>query len=1022
MVNASKCPGLACALVVSCAAALHAATVEPASDLELVAEAGFIVHGRVVSAVSEWNADETQIFTYVDIAVDRQLKGAPLGPVVNLRVLGGWAGGIGMSIAEAPNFALDEEVVVLLNANPHGIMPVTGMSAGKFTVETDAVTGAKTVRERGVALDPFLARMAALGQGIVPGRRLPGPQAPREQGGAVAGQDPACPNPDIDCCTGAGPGGVGCHDNDCCNEVCDLDPFCCDVAWDSICTGEAQAVCPELCAPPPPGPADDSTSYRFRVSGVGGTATPIAGPPLAPHAPPPFLHFDLREFVGCEVPYSFFNGTADLPGTTEFDAIVEAFNTWEAVTPSILGFDLRLPGPGAACPLIKDKHNMIGWNTGACTGAGDDVCLVPAGNDDVAAVALVCGGAVAANAVLINAGVDGILQASANNCLGPICKGDDVELPVVGPTMIQDGGNGIIESVLVDRGCDCHFRLAAQVEIVGPGPDGWLTTEPNNCCDDIIKVGVRDGQVFFGIWDGGNGIRETIAVPPDMNYEDQSTPQDNVDCYCKCLPNQLLVIFTSQIATPPNNCCDDAVVNVAAPNNPPVYRIKDGGDLRVTTRPGLGLAKRTLALAANFYEGPREGGPNSGRILESDILFNDFYTWQILANNVAMGGNPDVESVALHEIGHFIGLHHAANLGVSNPDPVLNPGGIPIVMNPTLDTTGKSLQVLHPGDEAGINFQYTPDLGDAPDPIAGVFNEYQTLVHSVTPNPGRTLNGLQLNKPGAGPVHTFGHGTGAPGADVPRFEWLGADEDGHQDECEAFVPDDDDHDDGVTLVDEDGDPVTRITRGADNYFEVVVSHTKWAGRYVNAANQPRRRLYVNGYLDLDGDDVFDTGDPGPSDLEMWWAGVPDPCTTFNAIALDGGPVCDNDADPKTITLTFKVAIPAGAPDTIHARFRVDWGEDLGYTLPDGVSGDLLDGEGAAQFGEVEDYAFQANGGKALCPGDCAQPPSGSVDTVDFLALLQVWGLAGGNGPCDFDDNGIVDTVDFLFLLQNWGPC
>ncbi len=57
-----------------------------------------------------------------------------------------------------------------------------------------------------------------------------------------------------------------------------------------------------------------------------------------------------------------------------------------------------------------------------------------------------------------------------------------------------------------------------------------------------------------------------------------------------------------------------------------------------------------------------------------------------------------------------------------------------------------------------------------------------------------------------------------------------------------------------------------------------------------------------------------------------------------------------------------------------------------------------------------------------CPWDCAQPPNGIVDTVDFLALLQVWGLPGGNGPCDFDNNGVIDTVDFLALLQHWGLC
>ncbi len=57
-----------------------------------------------------------------------------------------------------------------------------------------------------------------------------------------------------------------------------------------------------------------------------------------------------------------------------------------------------------------------------------------------------------------------------------------------------------------------------------------------------------------------------------------------------------------------------------------------------------------------------------------------------------------------------------------------------------------------------------------------------------------------------------------------------------------------------------------------------------------------------------------------------------------------------------------------------------------------------------------------------CPWDCAQPPNGVVNTVDFLALLQFWGGAGGNGPCDFDADGVINTVDFLALLQHWGAC
>lgn len=45
-------------------------------------------------------------------------------------------------------------------------------------------------------------------------------------------------------------GGTACNNEGCCATVCAIDPFCCNVAWDGICAGEAANLCPGLCGNP----------------------------------------------------------------------------------------------------------------------------------------------------------------------------------------------------------------------------------------------------------------------------------------------------------------------------------------------------------------------------------------------------------------------------------------------------------------------------------------------------------------------------------------------------------------------------------------------------------------------------------------------------------------------------------------------------------------------------------------------------------------------------------------------------
>ena len=98
------------------------------------------------------------------------------------------------------------------------------------------------------------------------------------------------------------------------------------------------------------------------------------------------------------------------------------------------------------------------------------------------------------------------------------------------------------------------------------------------------------------------------------------------------------------------------------------------------------------------------------RSLESDIFFNSAFPWSVAPAGEA--GRFDLESIALHEIGHFSGLGHSA-LGETE----LREGGgrrvlaAEAVMFPIAFTSGSiAARTLKADDIAGISDLY-PDGG-----------------------------------------------------------------------------------------------------------------------------------------------------------------------------------------------------------------------------------------------------------------------------------------------------------------------
>lgn len=162
----------------------------------------------------------------------------------------------------------------------------------------------------------------------------------------------------------------------------------------------------------------------------------------------------------------------------------------------------------------------------------------------------------------------------------------------------------------------------------------------------------------------------------------------------------------------------------------------------------------------------------TGEIVEAEIFLNASFDW-----SVAAGGEPDhfdVESIALHEIGHLFGLGHSA-LG----ETVLASGGRRVIaaesaMFPIAFSTGSIVgRTLRADDIAGIsdiypNTQFRRERGSISGRVTkggrGVLGAH---VVAYNPRTGKLVGGFALNDEGG-----FVIGGLEPGPHVLRVEPL----------------------------------------------------------------------------------------------------------------------------------------------------------------------------------------------------------------------------------------------------------
>ena len=118
-------------LLLALASTARATVIIPADLGELSRDALAIVRGRVAAVDARWTEDRGTIETIVTLEVESYLKGG-LGQVVRFRVPGGELGRFRTIVVGAPEFVVDQHVVVFLGAHGPMVPYIVGFNQGIY--------------------------------------------------------------------------------------------------------------------------------------------------------------------------------------------------------------------------------------------------------------------------------------------------------------------------------------------------------------------------------------------------------------------------------------------------------------------------------------------------------------------------------------------------------------------------------------------------------------------------------------------------------------------------------------------------------------------------------------------------------------------------------------------------------------------------------------------------------------------------------------------------------------------------
>ena len=115
------------------------------SDIKNLSQgADMIITGKVIDQKSQWNSDNSRIYTNVTIQVDEYLKGSENQDRIVITHLGGEVGSVGETYSHIPTFIDDENVLVFVKkaAKDESLSDFEG-EEGKLTLYQNKNTGEK---------------------------------------------------------------------------------------------------------------------------------------------------------------------------------------------------------------------------------------------------------------------------------------------------------------------------------------------------------------------------------------------------------------------------------------------------------------------------------------------------------------------------------------------------------------------------------------------------------------------------------------------------------------------------------------------------------------------------------------------------------------------------------------------------------------------------------------------------------------------------------------------------------------